>query len=78
MEFAYLTGWRIGEILPLQGRQVDFAAGTVRLEPGTTKNDEGRVFPFAVLSELEALLRRQRERTEALQQATGQIIPWGP
>lgn len=72
--FAHLTGWRIGEILPLRWRQVDFTAGTVRLEPGTTKNDEGRVFPFAVLPELGALLRRQRERTEALQRATGSII----
>jgi len=46
MEFAYLTGWRMGEILRLEWRQVDFQAGTVRLEPGTTKNDEGRIFPF--------------------------------
>lgn len=75
-EFLYLTGWRIGEVLPLQWRQVDFEAGMVRLEPGTTKNDEGRVFPFAVLPELEALLRRQRERTEALQRATERIVPW--
>lgn len=74
--FGHLTGWRVGEILPLQWRQVDFGAGTVRLEPGTTKNDDGRVFPFAVLPELEALLRRQRARTEALQRATGQLIPW--
>jgi integrase len=45
-EFAYLTGWRKQEILKLQWRQVDFEAGTVRLEPGSTKNDEGRTFPF--------------------------------
>lgn len=76
VEFAHLTGWRIGEILPLRWSQVDFTAGTVRLEPGTTKNDDGRVFPFAVLPELGALLRRQRARTEALQQATDQIVPW--
>jgi integrase len=45
-EFAYLTGWRKQEILKLLWRQVDFAAGVVRLEPGSTKNDEGRSFPF--------------------------------
>jgi integrase len=56
--FAYLTGWRVpSEILSLQWRQVDVAAGTVRLEPGTTKNDEGRVFPFAVLPELPGAAR---------------------
>lgn len=29
------------EVLPLQWSQVDFKAGTVRLDPGTTKNREG-------------------------------------
>ena len=46
--FACLTCWRVpSEILTLRWKQVDFSAGMVRLEPGTTKNDEGRVFPFA-------------------------------
>lgn len=76
VDFAYLTGWRIGEILPLQWRQVDFKAQTVRLEPGTTKNDDGRVFPFMAFPALEALLQRQRKRTEELQKVTKQIIPW--
>ncbi|HET7225581.1 MAG TPA: site-specific integrase [Candidatus Eisenbacteria bacterium] len=76
IEFAYLTGWRKGEVLGLQWRQVDFAAGTVRLEPGTTKNDEGRTFPFAALPALEALLRAQRARTRALEHAGGLVIPW--
>ena len=40
--FAYLTGWRKEEILSLKWSQVDFSEGTVRLEPGETKNDEGR------------------------------------
>ena len=45
--FAYLTGWRKGEIQGLTWKQVDLEAGIVRLEPGTTKNGEGRTFPFA-------------------------------
>lgn len=45
--FAYYTGWRLrSEILPLTWTQVDLDAGEVRLEPGTTKTKEGRVFPF--------------------------------
>jgi integrase len=53
IEFAYITGWRIAsEVLPLEWRQVDFSAGEVRLDAGTTKNREGRVFP------LTAALRR--------------------
>ena len=47
IEFAYITGWRIAiEVLPLEWRQVDFAAGEVRLDAGTTKNGDGRVFPM--------------------------------
>jgi len=77
IEFAYLTGWRIkSEVLSLKWPQVDFSAGEVRLEPGTTKTDEGRTYPFSVLPDLEELLRRQKKRTESLQIATGQVIPW--
>jgi integrase len=58
--FAYLTGWRTkSEVLPLRWRQVDRRAGVVRLEPGTTKNGDGREFPFAVLPPLRALLDAQ-------------------
>ena len=52
--FMYLTGWRISEVLGLQWRHVDFDAGAVRLDPGTTKRAEGREFPFT--NELRALL----------------------
>lgn len=47
VEFAYITGWRIAsEVLPLQWRNVDLKAGEVRLDTGTTRNREGRVFPI--------------------------------
>ncbi len=76
-EFGYLTGWRIpSEVLPLMWAQVDFAAGVVRLEPRTTKNDEGRTFPFDALPALKRLLETQRDRTKVLERATGRIIPW--
>jgi integrase len=70
---AYLTGWRKNELLRLLWHQVDFAADTIRLDPGTTKNDDGRL--FVMTPELRAVLVEQRGTTEALQQATGQIIP---
>lgn len=54
--FAYLTGWRMtSEVLPLAWDQVDFPGRTVRLHPESTKNREGRVYPFTAA--LEALLR---------------------
>jgi integrase len=40
--FAYYTGWRKQEILSLKWNQVDLSARTVRLDPGTTKNNAGR------------------------------------
>lgn len=75
VRFAAFTGWRKGEILALRWRQVDLAAGVVRLDPGTTKNREGRTFPISALPPLEELLRRQRERTDAVEKRTGRIVP---
>lgn len=72
--FAYLTGWRVpSEVLPMQWRQVDFSAGTVSLEVGSTKNDDARTFPLT--AELRALLKAQREATDAAQRELGRIIP---
>jgi len=76
IEFAYLTGWRIGEIRSPTWAQIDGDAGVVRLEPGTTKNDEGRTFPFRGYPRLTALLARQLDRTLALGRGQDNIIPW--
>ncbi len=40
--FAYQTGWRRSEILKLTWDKVDLRQGIVRLDPGETKNEEGR------------------------------------
>lgn len=75
--FAYLTGWRISEILSLQWRQIDLKVGTVRLDPGTTKNRDGRLFPFRDhLPELRTLLEAQRKATTAVETAKDVICPW--
>ena len=72
---ARTFGWRIhSEVLPLERRQLDLRAGTLRLEPGTTKNREGRV--VYLTPELKALLAAQLERVEALQRRTEKIIPY--
>jgi integrase len=73
VEFAYLTGWRVtSEVLPLEWRQVDWSARQIRLDPGTTKNDEGRCFPFTAA--LAALLRGQQEAHERLRR-DGRLVP---
>ena len=71
--FAYVTGWRINsEVLPLQWRQVDLKAGEVRLDPGTTKNLEGRV--FYLTAELKKLLIDQRKAANRVQRRKGMIV----
>jgi len=72
--FAYLTGWRKGEITSLEWRQVDFEAGRVALEVGTTKNEEARSFPLT--QELRELLEGQKEQTLKVQREKGKVIPW--
>jgi integrase len=73
IEFAYITGWRIAsEVLPLEWRQVDFDAEMVRLDPGTTKNREGREFPFT--DDLRACLQARHVEHERLKKA-GHIVP---
>jgi integrase len=42
-EIAFTFGWRYSEVLNLRVEQVNVAGGTIRLYPGETKNDEGRV-----------------------------------
>lgn len=75
VSFAYVTGWRIpSEVLTLQWRQIDFDGGTVRLDAGTTKNREGRVFP--ITRELRTLLETQRDYTRTVEREQGIICPW--
>ncbi len=74
-EVAYVSGWRVkSEILTRQWAHVDLQSGWLRLEPGETKNTEGRQFPLTPY--LRAVLERQRERTLVIERATGTIIPW--
>ena len=71
--FAYVTGWRINsEVLPIQWRQVDLRVGEVRLDPGTTKNREGRV--FYLTPELHQLLKEQRASADEIQRQKHMIV----
>ena len=67
-------------MLTLQWRQVDFNGGDrgeVRLDAGTTKNNEGRVFPFtAALREL--LEEQGRRRTAPIARGAARTTSAGP
>jgi integrase len=42
VECGRTYGWRVSELIGLKVRQVDLIQRVIRLEPGTTKNSEGR------------------------------------
>jgi integrase len=72
---GYITGWRMrSEILTRQRHHVDLDAGWLRLEPGQSKNGEGRMFPLT--PELREVLAQQIERVRAQERTLGQVIPW--
>ena len=62
------------EVLTLERRQLDLETGTLRLEPGTTKNDDGRV--VYLTPALKALIVAQLERVRSLERESGHIIPY--
>lgn len=72
---AAWTGWRRNELLGLRWSQVDWAAGEIRLDTGTTKNLQGRTVPFDGIPELVAALEAQRAYTREIERRTGQIVP---
>ncbi len=70
---AFITGWRIhSELLTRQWRHVDFNHGWLRLDPGESKNREGREFPFT--PELRSILEAQREYVRNLELAHNRLI----
>lgn len=76
MAFAFFTGWRIrSEVLTLTWANVDENTETVTLAAGTTKNGEGRTFPYGGHPELRDVIIAQKARQKALQ-ARGVMKPW--
>ena len=74
VKFAYATDWRTpSEVLPLEGRNVDWIGRCVRLDPGTTKNGEGRTFPFT--AEIEQILTDQLAIHEQMKKAE-RVVPF--
>ena len=82
--FAYTYGWRVkSELLGLTWERVDLAAGTVRLDPGTTKNRDGRT--VILTPDLRAVLLEQwkqacaivkKRNPEATARDIVEAVPW--
>jgi site-specific recombinase XerD len=75
VDLTYTYGWRVrDEVLPLARRHVDLAAGTLRLAPGESKNEDGRI--VYLTPEIAAGLQAQLARVEKLARKLGRIVPW--
>lgn len=68
--FAYKTGWRLSEIEDLTWNQVDREESIVKLDPGETKNDEGRTVYLD--EELREVIERQWEGRKE----SGKLLPY--
>jgi integrase len=74
MTIAYTFGRRVNsEVLSLERRHLDVETGTLRLDPGVTKNDDGRV--VYLTPELKALLSVQLERVDACRSGSAGSSP---
>jgi integrase len=57
LDYGYLTGWRRGEVLSLEWRDVDRSGSVIRLRPEACKTREGRVLVLS--GPLGALIERR-------------------
>ena len=72
---AYTFGWRTqSEVLTLMRAQVDLERATIRLDPGMTKNDDGR--EVYMTPDLKRLVAAQVDRVRALERQLERIIPY--
>ena len=79
-EVGYNFGWRIGELMGLRVRQIDLISRTIRLDPGTTKNDEGRTIVmtglvYALLQTMPCRQAAGRLRIHAQRWQAGPRLP---
>lgn len=74
-EWGRIYGWRVSELLTMRVSQVDVSQRVIRLEPGTTKNRDGREVmirkPFAKLS---ALVHRKAADDFVFTRANGKPV----
>jgi integrase len=70
---AYTFGWRKEEIFSRQLRHLDLDGGTLRLDPGETKNGAGRL--VRLTPEVKTALAAQVTRVQTWMRSTGRIMP---
>jgi integrase len=75
LTLAFYTGMRLGELKKLRWSNVSLLDGQIRLDPGTTKNDEARLIPLmGELPEMLRILRHQNPQGELVFTRKGKPI----
>jgi integrase len=76
VECGRTYGWRISELLNMQAGQIDLAQKLIRLEPGTTKNREGRevVMTDAIFKLLSACIHDKSADDHVFTRANGKRV----
>jgi integrase len=76
VECGRTYGWRVSELLGLKVEQIDLAQKVIRLEPGTTKNSDGReVFMTdTVRALLSACVQGKRPDAQVFTRANGSPV----
>jgi len=75
LTLGFYTGMRLGEIRNLRWSNVSLIDNQIRLDPGTTKNDESRVIPLiAELPEMLKILRQQNPNREFVFTRNGKAL----
>lgn len=76
--FAYFSGWRVSELLGLTWDRADLKEGTIRLDPGQSKNQEGRTYYLNedLKKTLQTLHRQRRLGCPHVFHRDGRQIQW--
>jgi len=76
VECGATYGWRVSELLSMRVSQVDLSQRVIRLEPGTTKNDDGRevLMTNAVFQLLTALVERKLPEDYVFTRDDGSVV----
>ena len=75
-EVGFTFGWRDSEITNLQVRQINLADGAIRLDPGETKNDDGRLvkMPARLQTLLAALIAGKKPKDPVFTRGNGKPV----
>ena len=71
---AYVTGWRLNELLSRTWADVDLEAGWLWLDRATAKNRQPKAFPLGLVPWLDETIHEQATRKREVEKTTDQII----